>query len=43
VGLVTLPVVRRYVRLITLKIVSFTLDREFELKLISHLKWGKVG
>jgi len=31
------------VRLIVLKIVVFTLDTGFPVKLISLLKWGKVG
>jgi len=43
VGRLTPPVVRGHRRLITLKIVSFTLDRGLGYQLISHFKWGKVG
>jgi len=31
------------VKLIVLKIVAFTLDTGFQVKLISVFKWGKVG
>ena len=43
VGLRTPPVVQAYWSLIPLKIVAFPLDTRFPVKLISLLKWGKVG